>query len=457
MTTQGTLGISVMVVGLLLPTACDQTLRTGRVGNTTNAPAPDGTCNAGQSVCGSGAFAQCLDLQNDREHCGTCDNACLSGIACAAGACQQVACTGSVTVSTQSISGTTTPADANDFADINGDGRQDLVSWGDRSNNATSTFQVALGEAGGGFAAATTYQSSGYPEDIVAGDSNGDGFQDLYVSILGPSTPSVELWLGHADGKLTLARATKITGCSGETVADLNGDGKLDLVAGLTDTSGPTVFLADANGDFHLGTSYPKCTGAQTVVQDWNGDGFPDLVNLWEILSVCLNKGDGTFEDGMDCGVATSTSGASDQTVVIGDFNRDGHPDLAAARDSSVVVLLGMGGCQFQPTTEYPLTDVVSALASGDVNGDGILDVVASTKDGALSLLLGGPDETFQIISLSASGTSGGIGSLMVGDVTGDGKADIVFVPTVENILDSTGALVQVGGGESQILENTCP
>jgi hypothetical protein len=170
-----------------------------------------------------------------------------------------------------------------------------------------------------------------------------------------------------------------------------------------------------------------------------------------------LNKGDGTFEDGMDCGVATSTSGASDQTVVIGDFNRDGHPDLAAARDSSVVVLLGMGGCQFQPTTEYPLTDVVSALASGDVNGDGILDVVASTKDGALSLLLGGPDETFQIISLSASGTSGGIGSLMVGDVTGDGKADIVFVPTVENILDSTGALVQVGGGESQILENTCP
>jgi hypothetical protein len=319
-----------------------------------------------------------------------------------------------------------------------------------RSNNATSTFQVALGEAGGGFAAATTYQTSGYPEVIVAGDSNGDGFQDLYVSILGPSTPSVELWLGHADGKLTLARATKITGCSGETVADLNGDGKLDLVAGLVDSTGPTVFLADANGDFHLGTSYPKCTGGPTVVQDWNGDGFPDLVNLLATLSVCLNKGDGTFEDGMDCGVATSTSAVRliqsqslDQSVVIGDFNRDGHPDLAVALDSSVDVLLGMGGCQFQPTTEYPLTDAVSALASGDVNGDGILDVVASTRDGALTLLLGGPDGTFQIIPLSASGTSDGIGSLLVGDVTGDGKADIVFVPT--------------GGGESQVLENTCP
>ena len=83
MTSRRRLGIAVMVMGLLFPTACEQTLRTGKVGNTTNAPAPDGTCNAGQSVCGSGAFAQCLDLQNDREHCGTCNNACLSGIACA--------------------------------------------------------------------------------------------------------------------------------------------------------------------------------------------------------------------------------------------------------------------------------------------------------------------------------------------------------------------------------------
>jgi hypothetical protein len=99
MTKQRILGIAVLFV--VLPTACEQTLHTGKVGNTTNAPNPDGTCPTGLTVCGKGAFAQCLDLQNDREHCGGCDNACVPGIACAAGACQQVACTGQVTVSTQ--------------------------------------------------------------------------------------------------------------------------------------------------------------------------------------------------------------------------------------------------------------------------------------------------------------------------------------------------------------------
>ena len=99
--------------GLLLSAACEQTLRTGKVGNTTNAPNPDGTCPTGLTVCGKGAFAQCLDLQNDREHCGTCDNTCVAGIACAAGTCQQVACTGQVTVSMQPLAGSTvTPSPA---------------------------------------------------------------------------------------------------------------------------------------------------------------------------------------------------------------------------------------------------------------------------------------------------------------------------------------------------------
>ena len=105
MTRRRSLGIAVVIEGLLLSATCEQTLRTGKVGNTRNAPNPDGTCSTGLTVCGKGAFAQCLDLQNDRAHCGTCDNACVPGIACASGTCQQIACTGPVTVSTQAIPG----------------------------------------------------------------------------------------------------------------------------------------------------------------------------------------------------------------------------------------------------------------------------------------------------------------------------------------------------------------
>jgi hypothetical protein len=468
MTKEPSSGISILVMGVLMSTACEQTLRTGKVGNTRNAPNPDGGCPTGLTVCGTAAFARCLDLQNDREHCGSCDNACLPGIACTSGTCQQVACTGPVTVSTQTTpTGSGSPPDDGILADINGDGRPDLVSWGIfDGKNLASVFQVALGEAGGGFAPPTTYQTSRIPTSIVAGDSNGDGFQDLYVVGLNESSCGVELWLGHADGNLTLAsRGTEIAGCDDATVADLNGDGKLDLVADISNAGGPTVFLADDNGDFHVGTI--GCSAGGTLVWDWNGDGFPDLVDLYPTLGMCLNRGNGTFDDVMDCGVATGSVqyvGPPEQVTVIGDFNRDGHPDLATAMDNSVDVLLGMGGCQFQPMMEYPLTDVVQVLASGDVNGDGLLDLVALTRDGTVSLLLGEPDGTFQVVPFSVGGTLGYQtgGSLVVADVTGDGKADIVFVPGRAPGLGSVGAdgtittAPAVGGG-TEILENTCP
>jgi hypothetical protein len=352
-------------------------------------------------------------------------------------------------VSTQTVAGstpTTSPAEyvGAILADVNGDGRPDLVTW--RDTNSTTpekgVFQVALGEVGGGFGAASTYQASNTVVKIVAGDWNSDGFQDLYVSA-SYSTTCVEIWLGHADGKLTPAQDTGIDGClDSRAFRDLNGDGRVDLVTVGGDGE-PVVYLADANGDFHVGTSYPAKHGMSgLVVQDWNGDGFPDLLFLSQVLSVYLNRGNGTFEAEMDCGVATPDP----KLVVIADFNRDGHVDVAVGIGNSIGVLLGMGGCQFQPTMEYPLTERVDALSSGDVNGDGLEDLVAKTDDGKISLLLGAPDGTFQVVTLSVGSTPGygEDGTLIVGDVTGDGKADIVVVPGT-------------GTGVTQILENSCP
>ena len=460
------LGIAVLLV--VLPAACEQTLRTGRVGNTTNAPSPDGTCPAGQTVCGKGPFAQCLDLQNDRAHCGSCDNSCVLGIPCAAGTCQQVACTGPVTVSTQSPAGSTVTTSEGEIvgallADINGDGRPDLVTWRNDTNTEWAaghgTFQVALGVAGGSFGTASTYQASIYVATIVAGDSNADGFQDLYILNEMFRDPCVEIWLGHADGWLT-SKGTGMNAClGGIATGDLNGDGKVDLVTAGMDAE-PVVYLADANGDYHVGTSYPQGHGALTIVRDWNGDGSPDLIALGATLGVSLNKGNGTFEHEVDCGVVASYK------TVLGDFNRDGHVDVADMMGNNVTVLLGMGGCQFQPMMEYPLAERVDALSSGDVNGDGLPDLVAKTDDGKISLLLGGPEGAFQVVPFSVGGAPGyeEYGRLLVGDVTGDGKADVVFVPGVSGstqiFVTGDGGSVLVSGSTAsatQILENTCP
>jgi hypothetical protein len=462
MTKRRKLGIAVMVLGILPPAACEQTLRTGKVGNTTNAPASDGTCPSGLTVCGKGAFAHCLDLQNDRANCGFCDNSCLLGIACTAGACQQVACTGPVTVSTQALTGSTVATSMGGvyvgalLADINGDGHPDLVTWA----SGEGTFQVALGEAGGGFGAATSYQGSNEVDFIVAGDSNADGSQDLYVNnMLG--SPCVQIWLGHKDGKLTPVPDTGVPGCLGTiAIADLNGDGSMDLVTTVGGTSGPTVFLADANGAFHAGTTYPARLGSppSILVRDWNGDGAPDLVTLGWVLALYINKGNGTFENEMNCGIYTP---AMDQ-VVIADFNRDGHMDVAASMGYIVGVVLGMGGCQFQPMSEYSLSGSISALVQGDVNGDGIEDLVAETSDGNIFLLRGVADGTFQVVQLSTGSVPGESSMLLVGEVTGDGKADIVLVPgpvPTQIVISGTGPaqLVDAGIAPSQILENTCP
>ena len=452
MTKQGSLGIVVVVATLVLTAACEQTLRAGKVGNKTNAPNPDGTCPNGLTVCGKDAFARCLDLQNDREHCGACDNACVLGIACVTGTCQQVACTASVTVSNQTLPETIGESGAGAqgvlLADVNCDGRPDLVNWDD-----TGKVQVALGEAGG-FGAVSTYETStsetGSMFRLTVVDWNFDGCDDLYADGLGGG-----VWLGHPDGKLTLTTVMSDNLSTLEPVfADLNGDGIMDVVSTVTDTQHlPTVFLADATGAFHEGSRLPiKQNSALWRVQDWNGDGFPDALitgpPTWDSLSLCLNKGNGTFEDEIECGVFLGWY------TVVADFDHDGHMDLAyGLQGRGVEVLMGMGGCQFRPITEYPLTGTVFDLAYADLDGDGISDLVAATDDGSVYLLRGAGDGTFQV-TLLRSGTSCTAACwLLVGDVTGDGKPDLVTAGLDLSSPAGSALLPQ----SIQLVENTCP
>jgi hypothetical protein len=462
---------TVFLIGLVvLGLACDGTLNTGTAAKPVNdKPASDGTCPPARGLCGTGVFAICVDLQNDPSHCGGCEHACSPGIACQAGVCQQTLCTGSsIPVSSQVTTNSPVGGDDNSvipvelLADVNGDGRLDLVDVQYGPVGAVGvdrkTFRVSLGQTAGGFAAPETYRSAFDIRTITATDANNDGVDDLLVfsSANLPVPPSrMEVWLGHPDGHLTLSSATDVNAIAFPmAVGDLSGDGWPDLVTSANYSQDKlNVFLSDSTGALHLSNTYATGYAGELYIKDWDRDGRPDIVVQGSTLTILYNRGDGTFGPPVDCGVLIPGA------VAMADFNGDGLMDLAMGNEgASIGVSLGSGGCAFTPVTFYDvpgraLPDVVAA----DMNGDGQLDLVSISnnyaidqKTGAviapddflLATLLGNGDGTFRlpdgVTSLGAIFPST---QVLVGEVTGDQRPDII-IPSMN--------------GQVTTMENTC-
>jgi hypothetical protein len=461
-----------LVLGLGLGLGCGGTMNTGTAKKpATNKPATDGTCPSGRSACGTGGFAICADLENDPNRCGACDHACSPGIACQAGVCQQTPCTGPVAVSgqpapTSSDAGESGPSFGLEIlADVNGDGRPDLVQWqlysGDPSLNS---FRVSLAQPGGGFAAPDRYPTTFDVRNIVATDANNDGVDDLMVFSSADYTKPpthLDVWLGHSDGKLTKLSSMDLDGMAAPlAVADLSGDGLPDLVTVSTYSQDVlSVYLSDSTGALHFSKTYPSSgfgIGSFSL-GDQNGDGSPDIVALGNTLNIWYNRGNGIFDEAMDCVILFPGQGAG----VVTDFNHDGLMDLAVpvagqttGAGASIGIILGLGGCSFTPITYYDVPgNNNQMLLAADMNGDGQLDLVSITcaysgpllntvvEDRLLTVLLGDPDGTFRPQGTVASqGVCTSWYQAAIVEATGDHSPDIVVSTT----------------GQVTILENTC-
>ncbi len=330
-------------------------------------------------------------------------------------------------------------------ADFNKDGKLDLVISDQNSGHVV----VLLGNGNGTFQAARSFPfaagSGGF--DIAVGDFNGDTIPDIAAN--SRQGGGVNIFLGKGDGNFQAAVSFNASlpncGPTNLAVGDFNKDGKLDIITSLQ-CSTVSVLFGKGDGTFstplHLAANeFP----AQLVVADFNGDGNPDWVagsSSQMYLTVVLGNGNGTFQDAVNYTVGTTPA------VALGDFNKDGILDLVTVNpnSSNISVLLGKGDGTFQPAINTAVPGAFFGIAVADFNNDGNLDVVVGSSVGSVPrnviVLLGKGDGTFAApVGYSTGGSSGG--SIAVEDFNGDGKLDIAVV----NQSDNTVSLL-LGNGD---------
>lgn len=340
------------------------------------------------------------------------------------------------------------------IADVNRDGKPDLLvsAYCTSSSDCTSgVVGVMLGNGDGTFKAAVTYSSGGSsPSSIAVADVNADGKPDLVLgNRVNPGMPgTISVLLGNGDGSFQAAEsyisnadALKVA------VADINGDGKPDVVVPDFNSGKVSALLGNGDGSFQTPLIYDS-GGSQAMavaVGDVNGDGNPDIVVTSFAaypypsdagqVRILLGIGNGNFQLGNNFG----SGGYVPQALVIADVNGDGKPDLVIdncggnysdsclpATNSTVSVLLGNGDGTFQTPVSYSSGGTSThSVAVADLNGDGYPDIVATNNNAGIAVLLNHGDGTFGPSSAYSSGAFDAI-TVAAKDVNGDGKPDLV-------------------------------
>jgi subtilisin family serine protease len=333
--------------------------------------------------------------------------------------------------------------------DWNHDGKMDWAV----SNGGSNDIWIYFGNGDGTAQLPKIIRLTGAaPVQVVTADLRGIGVLDLVVAEADSQT--VGVLLGNGDGTFQPEVTYFVPGPPlSLTVGDVNGDGKIDIVAGIVGdpSTGPlTTFLGDGSGKFGApitALAYnPILTFAttQVVLKDLNGDGLPDITLIDEGLAVpgahtYLNNGDGTFKHA-DYFFESDSSVVVPTAVAVGDMDGDGCPDTVTVEALGLVRIF-KGNCDGTVQGLPNLTTIGAgeapiSVALADMNGDGKLDVI--TGGGFFGVGAGEGEEASDLVTVLVGDGKGDLAvakvyrteptlvGLAVTDLNGDGKPDVV-------------------------------
>jgi hypothetical protein len=368
--------------------------------------------------------------------------------------------------------------------EIDGDGNLDLIVgnasqglvFGTFDDSFVGRFQVLLGHGDGTFVGAPLYNvgivQNSAASQFATADFDSDGKVDV-LAIDNANTGNsngLDVLPGTGQSNLgTAIRSTTTIGASMVVAVDLNGDAKPDVVAAGQGGSGFVVATLLNQGGGHLGAEHDYDLPAfpdAIAVGDFDGDGRPDIAVAVGSLSFASTGPPGVYvlygqADGTFTAPVQIDGSVLPQSVAVADINGDGRADLAVVDfgpgngNGALHVYLGNANRTFTAAAT-PVTAGAtrfSAVAFGDVNGDGKQDLlVGATVPGAtfgsatsnLYTFLGNGDGTFgaaQVVPMF--GNDGDITAIAIGDLDHDGHADVVV--GIQN--DYTEVLLGAGDG----------
>ncbi len=341
-------------------------------------------------------------------------------------------------------------------------------------------FPVATPEAAPNFTNASGSPFNQPAVTLTVGDFIGSGKLDLATA----EGNSVNIFLGNGDGRFTQATGSPIAIphppwdtltnviVNSISVGDFDNSGHLGLAVADVDTGNVDVLFGEGNGTFtHSSAFVAVGIYPYTIaVGDWTGDGNLDMAVALFFggtgTTIELGYGDGAFNLPSGETIDPVINGAQ-TAIAAGDFNGDGKLDLAVTSlINSVTILLGNGDGTFSQASGSPITvgNYPSAIVVCDFNGDGKLDLaIANSEDNTVTILLGNGDGTFSQAPGSPIAVGNTPQAIAVGDFTGSGKPGLAVLNTLSNnvsillgngdgtFIPAPGSPISVGAGPSTL------